>query len=62
MSAGAGLIDPQGVVQQQHHRGAQRLGAGVGIGGGDPEQRPRGEAAERGTAEPRMVNAGTGVR
>jgi len=34
---GAGLIDAQGIVQQQphHRRGAQRLGAGVGIGGGD---------------------------
>ena len=34
---GAGLIDAQGVLQQQPHRGrgAQRLGAGVGIGGGD---------------------------
>jgi hypothetical protein len=32
---GAGLIHAQGVVQQPHHRrGAQRLGAGVGVGGG----------------------------
>ena len=35
--SGAGLIDAQGVVQQQphHRRGAQRLGAGVGVGGGN---------------------------
>ena len=33
----AGLIDAQGIVQQQPHhgRGAQRLGAGVGIGDGN---------------------------
>jgi hypothetical protein len=36
-AGGAGLIDAQGVVQQQphHRRGAQRLGAGVSVGGGD---------------------------
>ena len=35
--SGAGLIDAQGVVQQQqphHRRGAQRPGAGVSVGGG----------------------------
>ena len=34
---GAGLIDAQGIVQQQPHHGrvAQRRGTGVGIGGGD---------------------------
>jgi hypothetical protein len=34
-AGGAGLVDAQGIVQQQPHhgRGAQRLGAG---GGGDP--------------------------
>ena len=36
-SSSQALIDAQGVVQQQpyHGCGAQRLGAGVGVGGGD---------------------------
>ncbi len=35
-AGGAGLIDTQGVMQQPHRGGgAQRLGAGVGVGVGD---------------------------